>query len=215
MSGLDRDRVVAAALSLADAEGLDAVTMRRLGGELGVSAMAAYRHVPNREELVDLLLEAVAAEDDLSDLPSGDWRADLAELARRQRAATLRHPWSVQAPQRPALGPHSLRRLEISLALFDPLDLPLADRVTASRVVLDWARGRVQAELAEDPRRTGVDEEVWQRDVAPRLAAELGTGAFPQFARFVAEVEPPDPEESFELGLDLVLTGVEQWVAGR
>src|SRR5258708_20824651 len=100
------DQYVAAALAVADAEGLDAVSMRRVAGDLGSGTASLYRYITNRDELVDLMVDAAQGEDPLPE-PAEDWRADLGAVAHALRATLLRHPWLAgEMTGRPALGPH-------------------------------------------------------------------------------------------------------------
>jgi AcrR family transcriptional regulator len=89
-----RDSIAAAAIVIADAEGLDAVSMRRVAAALGAGTMSLYNYVPKKEHLLDLMLDAASGEYRLPPEPSGDVRADLARLAHEQLAIFRRHPWS-------------------------------------------------------------------------------------------------------------------------
>src|SRR5262245_25957268 len=89
-----RAAIAAAAVRIADAEGLDAVSMRRLAAELGAGATSLYRYVARKDDLLDLMVDAVVGEGPPPAAPSGDWRADLREIAYSTRALILRHPWA-------------------------------------------------------------------------------------------------------------------------
>lgn len=102
---LSKDAVVEAALALADEEGLEAVTFRGLGDRLGVTAMALYRHVRDKDDLLDAMAERLCAELDLPDASTGWWEG-LAELARSLRVVLLQRPWAVPLFARPLAGPH-------------------------------------------------------------------------------------------------------------
>lgn len=95
---LSRDRVLAVAADLADAEGIAAVTMRRVGAELGVEAMSLYHHLPGKEGmlngLVDLVVDDVDGEISRQDVPDGDWRAEVRARCLAARVVMLRHPWA-------------------------------------------------------------------------------------------------------------------------
>jgi AcrR family transcriptional regulator len=91
-----RQEVVRAAVAIADAEGLDAVTIRAVSGRLGTGVMSLYNYVPDKQTLVYDMVEEVSGELDLPE-PSGDWRADMHLLARRQREVVRRHPWMIEA----------------------------------------------------------------------------------------------------------------------
>src|SRR3954465_14002727 len=106
---LSRERVLRAAVALADAGGLEALTMRRLGEELGVEAMSLYKHVANKDDLLDGMVDLVFAE---IELPSGDadWRTAMRARAVSARTALMRHPWATTLMQaRTAPGPATLR----------------------------------------------------------------------------------------------------------
>jgi AcrR family transcriptional regulator len=112
-----RAEITAAATALADREGLDALSMRRLAAELGTGAASLYRYVATREDLLDLMTDETAAEFDLP-APTGDWQADLLGVARQARAIMRRHPWlPALTITRPVLGPHGADLLEHVLAM--------------------------------------------------------------------------------------------------
>ncbi len=119
---LSRERVLAAAMRVADAEGIAAVTMRRVGSELGVEAMSLYHHLPGKDGLVDGLVESVVAEIDreVAALPpagSGDWRADVRGRSLAARRVMLRHPWApVLVGTRPSVPPAVFGHFEAILA---------------------------------------------------------------------------------------------------
>ena len=94
-AALSRDEIVRAAIKVADAEGPDAISMRRIARELNAGTMSLYWHVASKEELLDLMIDSVQGEQ-LTPEPSGDWRADLRALTRSARAALHRHPWMVK-----------------------------------------------------------------------------------------------------------------------
>jgi AcrR family transcriptional regulator len=107
VSRLSRDAVVAAALALGDARGFDAVTIRGVAERLGVTPMSLYRHVGNKEGLLDALADALYAELRIPD-PAEHWWGGLAGLARSTRAVLLEHPWAVPLFSRPLAGPHAV-----------------------------------------------------------------------------------------------------------
>src|ERR1700742_1594218 len=120
-AALGRKQIVDVALQIADAEGLDAVTMRRLGTELRAGAMSLYHYFQSRDELLDLMGDAVAAEMLVPSLP-GDWRPALRAIALKSRAAFLSHPWLLLTLQdRPRVSPNLLRHIEQSSQAVAPL----------------------------------------------------------------------------------------------
>ncbi|MFD6924517.1 TetR/AcrR family transcriptional regulator C-terminal domain-containing protein [Streptomyces sp. NPDC059944] len=204
------DQYVAAALAVADAEGLAAVSMRRVAGDLGSGTASLYRYITNRDELVDLMVDAAQGEDPLPE-PTGDWRADLGAVARGLRTTLLRHPWLAgELTGRPALGPNSLRRSESALRAGVALtpDITLASRALGT--VRAYVLGSVAAQLAlrRAEQRTGLSEEEWQRSVGPYITEVLAAGEHPMLARRVIEAEELDPDVEFTFGLDCVLDGL-------
>ncbi len=203
-------RIVEASIALADAEGLDALSMRRVAADLGSGTTSLYRYVAGRDELLELMVDAIAGETEPAPL-TGDWRADLAAMARAHRATLLRHPWlgAVMAT-RPALGPNSLRGMEHALAAAGQLtsDITLAAGVVA--LVGDYVAGAVSREAAEQEaqRRTGLTEEQWRAGVGPYIREVIESGAYPQFARRVVEARDQTYGERFEFGLACLLEGV-------
>ena len=116
---LNRERVLAAAVELADREGLEALSMRRLGAELGVEAMSLYNHVANKDDLLDGIVDAVTAEfDDPRSVPGSDWRQVIRRCASTEREVLLRHPWTASlAESRARTGPVRLRYYDALLGV--------------------------------------------------------------------------------------------------
>ncbi|MEU7435526.1 TetR/AcrR family transcriptional regulator C-terminal domain-containing protein [Streptomyces sioyaensis] len=114
-----RRQITAAAIALADAEGLAAVSMRALAQNLGTGPASLYRYVASRHDLLDLMADSVAGEIDLTAAPSGDWIGDLVGLALQAKAAYVRHPWllDLNAQQGSAIGPHAIDYLDHALAV--------------------------------------------------------------------------------------------------
>ncbi|MDN5726009.1 MAG: TetR/AcrR family transcriptional regulator C-terminal domain-containing protein [Propionibacteriales bacterium] len=207
---LDRERITTTAIGLADAEGLEAVTMRRLAAELGSSPMSLYRHVPGgKVDLTDLMHDALMGEHDLAGIPSGDVAADLGRLGTERRTAAHRHPWSIQPTARPMLGPYGIRRLDTALSIFD-------ERVTPERRgwaigLLDaYVSGAVGQELAQhnEELRSGLSAEDWQHAVAPYMTQMLATGDYPHLADYTASAPAIDLDQQFADGLGAVIAGI-------
>lgn len=158
-AGLSREVLVRAALGVVDRDGLDALSMRRLGSELGVDPMAAYRHFPNKESLLDGVVEAVVSEIDLATDPATPWSDQVRRLAGAYRAALLRHP--AVAPlvaSRPASTPGALRLAERSLALMEDAGVPRHEAILAVNALGVLVSGMALLESAsahptEDARR--------------------------------------------------------------
>jgi AcrR family transcriptional regulator len=214
-AGLDGDRIAAAALRIADAEGLAAVSMRRVAAELGAGTMSLYRHVSGRDDVVELMIDLVDGTEPPPE-PTGDWRADLRTVAERTRRLLLAHPWlAYERPSRPRIGPNSLRHLDGALAVVRQAS-PDIDRAGALLTAVQaFTYGAVQLELAERraERDSGLTEDEWRRGVGPYLKEELATGAYPHVRDFVAAGADPDHDRRFAFGLDRMLDGLAGWLA--
>ncbi|MEV4286034.1 TetR/AcrR family transcriptional regulator [Nonomuraea bangladeshensis] len=212
--GYSREQITRAAVRIADAEGVEAATMRRIAGELGTGAMSLYRYVPRRDDLFDLMIDLAMGEIELPDGPSGDWRGDLTLLARQVRAAGLRHPWLIALlTGRPTLGPHLLRVHEFALGAFDGTGLDIDDVTGFVGMLNDYVHSAIRREIGwlEEARRTGLDPERWKRDyMGPYVRQVVESGAFPLFNRSVLDSRTAHlaPEERFRHGLDRVLDAI-------
>ena len=139
---LSRDEITAAAVTLADTQGIEAVSMRALAVELGVGAASLYRYVARKDELIDLMVDAVMG-NDLQFEICGEWRADLRSVARGLRAMTLRHPWmAVHGAGRRNLGPNTARRYEQVLGAIDGLGLEIDEMLVMIETLDAFVRGR-------------------------------------------------------------------------
>src|SRR5690349_20612110 len=115
-----RAQITDAAIRIADAEGLEAATMRRIAAESGAGAMSLYRCVPSRDDLIELITDRLPGEIDLEGMPSGDWRADLTRYADGVRAMWLRHPWIATVHRAlPSYGPNQLLVIERVMGALD------------------------------------------------------------------------------------------------
>ncbi len=202
-----RRQVVAAAVSIADESGLDAVTIRAVAARLQAGTMSLYSYVPDKQALVYDMVEQVSEELEVPPEPSGDWRADLRLLARRQRAMLHRHPWLLSAlSHRQPLGPGTLAYLEFTLAALEPTGLDAGSRLEAVALLNGFVVSLVRAELAD--RQAGRDAQAAAE--AARLQELLGTGRYPRFAAAIAEGGAPaiDLAEQFERLVDRTLDGL-------
>jgi AcrR family transcriptional regulator len=191
---LSFERIAAAGIEIADAEGLDALTMRKVAARLGAGTMSLYHYVDTKDDVLDLMADHVHREA-VHIEPSGDWRADLAEAARRSRRVALRHPWLLgYAAARAELGPHMLAMIESTLALLDRNGLPADLLLDAWTSVHSFTLGHVRQEVAQ--RASG------------HPGRPVDAGAHPLLARVVAEAGHGDPEEVFDRRLGYVLEGL-------
>jgi AcrR family transcriptional regulator len=204
------ERVAGAGVAIADAEGLEALSMRRVAAELGSGTTSLYRYIKNRDELLDLMVDAVAGDAEAR-VWSGDWRTDLTALAHDQRTLMLRHPWlGSLLSTRPALGPNFLRRMDDALAAVAELTADATRGANAISLIHDYVRGAVSRELAEleARRRTGKTGDEWRADVAPYIREVIASGDYPHFARRVVEARDLSFLEQFDYGLDRILDGI-------
>ncbi|MDX6361696.1 MAG: hypothetical protein QOC85_699, partial [Streptomyces sp.] len=203
-----RAEIAAAAVRIADAEGLDAVSMRHVAAALGCGTMSLYNYVPRKEDLHELMFDAISAEHDLAE-PSGDWRADMLRLARDTRALMHRHPW-VPRLMSPVYGfsPNALRYLEHCLACLDPLDVPYGTRMELIAMVNGVVTTYVANELAtaERVRALPWSEEQENAIRIGYLGSQVASGAYPRLAAaFTEDAGPIDLEAVFERALERVL----------
>jgi AcrR family transcriptional regulator len=219
-----RAEIVAAAVRIADAEGVEAVSMRRLADELGVATMTPYTHVESKDELLDLMRDAVAAEMILPEPIPDSWREALRAIALRTRAAFEAHPWSLDAtPRRPRARINRLRHVEQSIGIV----LRLGAAPGQSRSILmsidDYvvgycmrarSRQRMLASLGPEEK----DAIHRFHDTDPEVAAALEAGELPIIKKIAGRPDrrhpfgvPPD--SGFEPGLDWLLDGIEASVA--
>lgn len=214
---LTRDRIATAAIAVADSDGIGAVSMRRVAAELGCGTMSLYRHVRNKDELLDVMIDAGIGEIAGSRAtPSKDWREDLRGSAHGMRAAILRHPWVVQViGRRPALGPNALAATEATLSAVDGLGLSIDEMLWTIGVVNAFVVGFVVNELAERAwryplaERSGPEAHQWASVMVPYMKDIVASGHYPLVTRMVVEAEDfPDPDAVFSWQLDRVLDGL-------
>lgn len=218
--GYSREQITRTAIRIADAEGVEATTMRRIACELGTGAMSLYRYVPRRHDLFDLMIDLAMGEIELPDSPSGDWRSDLTLLARQTRAAGLRHPWLIALlAGRPTLGPNLLRVHEFTLCAFDGIGLDIDDITGFADMLNDYIHSAIRREIGwlEEARRTGLDPERWKRDyIGPYVRQVVASGAFPLFNRTVLNSRTAHlaPDKRFQHGLDRILDAIAALITG-
>ncbi|GAA1043602.1 TetR/AcrR family transcriptional regulator [Streptomyces murinus] len=203
-----RDDIAAAAVRIADAGGLDAVSMRQVAAELGCGTMSLYNYVPRKEDLYELMMDAVGAEHALWP-PSGDWRADLTRVAHEARALMHRHPWMPRLMS-PVYGfsPHTLRYLEHCLACLDPLEARYGEKLELIAMLNGVVTTYVRNELdtAERVRALPWSEDEENAVRGAYLARQVASGEYPRMAAAFAEDPGPiDLEAVFERALGRIL----------
>jgi len=211
---LSRRQIAGAAVSLADTRGIEAVSMRTLAVELGVGATSLYRYVARRDELIELMVDAVMG-DDLHFDVQGNWRQDLRSFAHGLRAMILRHPWmTVPSAGLRNFGPNTADCYEQVLGTVVDLGLEIDDMLVMVETLDAYVRGRVLEELSEQEavRRSGLDHEQWMQTQVPYIESLINSGRYPILTRVVFDAQAPhDPDRlahGFDLGLERVLDGL-------
>jgi len=209
---LDTDRIVATAMAVADAEGLEAVSMRRLAAELGAGPMSLYRHVAGRDALELLLVRAVLRAHALPDPGPPGWRAKLELVSRVQWRAYRAHPWLPEliSMTRPVLVPEAMAHTEWTLRALADLPLPQAERLREALTLPALVRGLAASVAAETraERETGQDSDEWWATLDGEVRALLGSGRFPHLAAVQGRT-PDDLDALLEHALARHLDGLE------
>jgi AcrR family transcriptional regulator len=203
-SGLSRERIVAAAIELVEAEGLGALSMARLAERLGCGTMSLYRHVANKDELVTFML-STAPEPPPKPADPSDWRGALTDWAAGLWDIYHRHPWILQtAAAGPPADPGQLAWLDAGLAALGGTGLAERDKLAAVMALLHYVRGAaaldieaVQTNLSNYP---ALLRRLLTADRFPALTAAVAAGVFDQ--------ENDDPQAEFRSGLGQLLDGI-------
>jgi AcrR family transcriptional regulator len=207
LAPLSRERIVRAAIQLADADGLVAVSLRKVAAVLDVGPMRLYGYIATKEELLDLMVNAVHAEI----RPAGDdWRQVLRSLAEATRQAAQQHEWLADLiGGRPQLGPNTLATGDAVLAAMGGVDLDTV--VPAVAAVNAYVVGAVRREIAERraERASGMDIKQFQAAYGPYLERTFATGRFPALATVVRDGPHLSADETFRIGLEFLLDGIE------
>jgi AcrR family transcriptional regulator len=207
LAPLSRERIVGAAIRLADADGLVAVSLRKVAAALDVGPMRLYGYIATKEELLDLMVNAVHAEI----RPVGDgWRQVLRSLAEATRHAARQHEWLADLiGERPRLGPNILATGDAALAAMGGVDLDTV--VPAVAAVNAYVAGAVRREIAERraERASGMDIAQFQAAYGPYLERTFATGRFPALATVVRDGPHLSADETFRIGLEFLLDGIE------
>jgi AcrR family transcriptional regulator len=224
-AALSRDEIVRTAIRVADAEGADAVTMRRIARELNAGTMSLYWHILSKEELLDLMLDTMQGDQENAE-PSGDWRRDMQDVARQSRRTLHEHPWMMDLiGGRPPVGPRTLRNMERILAYFDGLGLDMRLAIDISITVGTYVMGAVLREVQERNSQTYTEQmlgelsETDREKVIGEFAERVrATGRYPHLVEVMSAGYDPDAAETrdarFEFGLDCLLDGIAARIAG-
>jgi AcrR family transcriptional regulator len=209
---LSREEITRIAIELADADGLDAVSMRRIAAKLGAGATSLYWYVSSKDDLYELMVDEVVGEIRVP-VPSGDWQHDLREIARAIHAMLQRHRWMVLLGIRPVMGVKTRQFGEIAPRVFDPLELDAPARIKILATLNNYLYGFVHREIAWEQarQRSGLSEKQWTTRV--RTHVDRARQQDPEFAEPWEANVALASEESFEFGLDCFVEGVAVLVA--
>lgn len=219
--GTTVDAVIAAAVALADEDGLAALTMRRLADRLGVRPMSLYTYVPGRAELLDLMLDDTYARMSRSANDGRPWQLRVRTVADDNQALYTCHPWAAHVSTlRPPLGPGQIGKYEHELAAFTGSRLDDVQTDDALTLLLTFVRANARdATDASDARRTSTDDDQsWWDTAGPLLADVLDTDTYPLATRIGAaagagHASAHDPLHAYTFGLDRILAALEHLAA--
>jgi AcrR family transcriptional regulator len=206
-----RQQIAQAAIAIADAEGIDAVSMRRVAAEIGAGTMSLYRYVRSKDELYALMVDFGV---DPYDMPSTmEWSKALREIAVHSRELAHRHPWYPTLAAGIAFpGPRVLFGFERMMSYLDGAGLGIDERLEIITMTQSLAFGFAQNEALEQAalRRSGLNREQWEDRQAPYIRSLIDSGKYPNIARVVIEAKTPhlDADAQFERFIDRFVAGV-------
>jgi len=205
---ISRDAIVKAAVALLDREGLDALSMRRLGDELGAGAASLYWHVGSKDGLLDLVLDEIIGESEVPDPDPARWQEQLKEVAREQRRVSLRHPYVVRVSiGRIPMGPKALRYSERVLAILRAAGLPPGLAVQGYLLLIATVNGFTMDETGVGDASTPITDPD-AGDMARDYIASLPASLFPNMTALADEFALADPDERFDLLIDIFVDGL-------
>jgi AcrR family transcriptional regulator len=215
---LSLPRIVAAAVRIADAEGLDAVSMGRVAAELGAAPMSLYRHVSSKEELLTLMVDAAWGGSPDPRAPGEGWRDGLSRWAWTMRTQISRHPWAVRIPLHSLpIMPREVAWFEHALACMGGTGLTEARKASVIMLLAGYVRNlaTTEADIGAAIQASGLSPNEWMSSYPRMLAKLTDPQRFPALSDFIAagvfEIAD-DPDDEFIFGLDRILDGVEHLI---
>ena len=190
---LTREKIATVALAIADKEGFEAVSMRRVAQELEVGTMSLYYYVKTKEDLIAVMDDALLSEAVLPSLPKG-WQRAMIEIAKRTHSVFIRHPWALAAMLSAPPGLNAMRHMEQCLEALAETSMTEQQKITLLATVDDFVFGHALREAATD---AAIDIEF--------AAAQLATGAFPRLAEVFGGGRIDADKDRFERGLRALL----------
>lgn len=211
------DDVVQAAMGIADADGLAAVTMNAVATRLGFTTMALYRYFPSKETLLDAVIDAGTGRPPPFAEPRADWRAEVVQWAHARRATLCARPWLAELPFVAAPhGPNWLLWLEAIADSLSRTGLGAQDIGAMLSIVDGYTRGASDTAVSlARARARGVSDAEWAAGVGADLGRAIGDPRFPHFAALITAPSSGRPrtlEEGFEFGLQRVMDGIELYI---
>jgi AcrR family transcriptional regulator len=208
------DGIVEAAIKVADTEGLEALSMRKVADTLSVGTMSIYTYVPGRAELLHLMHDTALGE--LPPLPTdANWRQTLEQYARQARDLATRHPWipTLSGPGLLLMGPHTTARANALYTALTGIGLTAPEMVATANLLDGYIRGVTQgtADVERGNRTSDIGYDQWWDQAAPTLQQLLTPDRFPALTSIWAQGAFDDPPETgFEYGLQRLLDGIQQ-----
>jgi AcrR family transcriptional regulator len=209
-SPLDRETVLRTGLAIGDSEGLEAVSLRRSASELGVTPMALYRYVDNKDALLDGLLDLAYGEVELPDPATTDWWEGLVSIANSARRVMARHPAAAAlVVSKPEAGPNAVRIIECILALLRRAGLDVEEAVHVQTAFTRFVLALISFETSQLPELSQEQRE--QKARRTRFEIEsLPPAEYPNLIEAAPYVATPyDPDRSFSQALELLKAGIE------
>ena len=217
-AGLTPEAVVHAAIEIADEDGLAAVTMQAVTAKVGFTTMAIYRYFPNKEALLDAIIDAGMGLPPRPTEPRGDWRSEVTQWAHAKRAMLIARPWLAELPF--VAAPHGPNWLSWLEAVADSLSRTGITGVLVGQMlsIIDgYTRGASDTAISlARAQRSGTSTEQWAAAVGADLGRAIGDPRFPAFAALLtapSDGKPWTMDESFDFGLQRVLDGIELYIA--
>jgi AcrR family transcriptional regulator len=219
--GLSLERIVEAAMKVAAADGLAAVSMSRVAADLGVSTMALYRYVAAKDELLELMLDAASGQPPTA--PEERWREGLARWAWAVLGAFRRHPWALRIPiSGPPTTPNQIAWLEQGLRCLRDTGLEEGEKLGVILLLTGFVRNwaTLEVDLAEASRSSGAVAQAAMSGYGRMLARLTDPARFPALHAVIAagvldQTDLDDPDEEFVFGLERVLDGIDALVRAR
>ncbi len=212
---ISRVAIVDTAVRLLDTDGLDAFSMRRVADELNTGAASLYWHVGSKDGLLDLVMDRVIGEQRVPDPEPARWPDQVRELARSQREICLRHRWIVEVSiGRIPMGPNALRYSERVLAILRSGGVPDALAVQSYLLMISTVNGFMLDEVGDAAAGQAPTVPQEAADMASQYISSLPADRFPNMVALAGEFAKADPDERFELLLDIFIAGIVRHVTG-